>query len=187
MKKSNNNVKHCKFVNKIVKRCVLIQIAICLFFAVLIYESKPADSDDCTTETLLVEDKNYIRVYREYKCQIISNGIRYDFPNTGISGQYTAKELYETIQQEDNLDVTYVIKYGLFGTRNLIVDAREGDKVYLDVVSYNAQKEKAFKSIIIIFSIIELVFFFIVVLIIGFNSKKFKSWRRNNRFHRNDM
>lgn len=184
MRKTNVNIKRIKFVKRMLIKFILGQIVILLVFVLLFQESKPIDINSCTNTRIIVEDKEYTRVYQEYKCRIFSNGIRYDFYNTGSSGKYTSKELYEKIVIGEILDISYINRYGFFGKYNLIVDAKDETNIYLDFNSYNLQKEKANISVIIMFSIIELVFLSAFIVAFIFNRKELKIFLSKKKKHK---
>ena len=167
------------------KYSILIESIIILCFVIAIYQSEPIDINDCTNERIVVNDKQYkyIPMSRKYKCQVVSNGIKYDFPHMGISFEYSTRELFETISIGESLDITYTKRYGFWGSYILIIDARNDSNVYLDAAFFNSNKEKALVSFIIIFSIIELIFLFCVAAIILFNCKELKlfSVKRKNK------
>ena len=136
----------------------LVQIFIILLFMLCFYSSRPIDIDDCTKSQIAVEDKIYVRNIHEYTCRIFANGSRYDFPNIGHFGEYTTKEIYDNIEIGELLDVIVIEKNDLFGKYNLIVEAVNKNDQYLDFELYNVQKEMAFVSVIVLFSVLELVF-----------------------------
>ena len=166
MKKTNTNIikiiKRYRFKKRLFKRSLLIQIIILLLFAVALHESKPIDINDCKNEQIIVDAKKYHYGYREYKCKIYSNGIRYDFPTHSIRDEYNPREFYGTIQEGDKLDITYKKTYSIRGKENLVVAVKDDTTTYFDLDSYNSQKKPAFISMIVLFAVVELIFFAIV-------------------------
>ena len=159
--KKNNTVKRFKFRKRLFFNSLLIQIIILLLFMWGIYESKPVDINDCENKEIIVDAKEYIYAFREYRCRIYSNGIRYEFPTHSIRDEYNPREFYDTIQVGDKLDITYYTqKYGVFGKGNLVVAAKDDTCTYFDLDSYNSQL--AFIGIIVLFAVVELIFFAIV-------------------------
>ena len=154
--KKNNTVKRFKFRKRLFFRSTLIQIVILLFLIVGIYESKPIDINDCENKEIIVDAKEYIYVFSEYRCRIYSNGIRFWLPNHSISPVYNPREFYDTIQEGDKLDITYT-KYGV-RKRNLVVAVKDETTTYLDFDLYNSQKKSAFIAMIVLFAVVELIF-----------------------------
>ena len=152
---------------------VLTQIVILLLFLWGIYESKPVKMEDCTSEKIVVEDKEYARkLFGEYNCYVSYLKSDYVFPNLGVLGDYTSKELYEIIQIGETMEILYTKRLGIWGCQNLILDAESETGEYLDFDLYNQQKGKAFTAMIVIFSIVELIFLSVVVCILVLNTRK---------------
>ena len=155
--KKNNTVKRFKFRKRLFFRAMLIQIVILLFLTALLYKSKPIDINDCETKQITVDAKDSVynsdRIYRVY-----SNGIRYDFPTHSIRNKYDPKELYETIQEGDKLDITYTKGYVSWKKINLVVAVKDETTTYLDFDSYNSQLKTAFIAVIVLFAVVELIF-----------------------------
>ena len=174
MRKSNTALKRRKFIRQITISFVLGQIIILILAGGLLYESSPINIDDCAIQKITVQSREYKPVYGEHVCQISSNGAKYQFPNLGIFGKYSSRELYEEMKPGKILDITYTEGRNFFTKHNLIVDARNESTIYLDFESYNNQKEKIVISVIIMFSVVELFFLAIFICIFLFNSRELK-------------
>ena len=163
--------------NQLIKRVIgfiFVQGIILLLFVFGVYESKPIEVSACTEELIWVEDIEYMPTYKEYKCRVYAEGVRYDFPNLGAFSEYTGQELYMEIQPGEPLVITHIERYSLWGKYNLIVNAKGDSNVYLDVEVYNRQKEKAFVFILVTFLIIEAAFLTVLTFNMLFKFKKHK-------------
>ena len=174
MRKSNSALKRRKFIRKFTISFLLIQITIATLAGSLLYESSPINMDDCASQKIIVQAREYKRVYGEHVCQISSNGAIYWFPNLGMFEKYSSRELYEEMEPGKSLDITYTEGRNFFAKHNLIVDARSESTIYLDFGTYNNEKGKLVVAVIIMFSVIELVFLAIFICIFLFNSKELK-------------
>ena len=172
MRKTTTKLRNRKFAKRIAKYAVIGQIIIILLFSVLFYQSKPIDIKDCTSIEIVVDEKEYVHGYGEYKCRIISNEMRYEFSNTGIFGNYTLKELYQMISKGECIDIVYVERYLFFQKYNLIIDARNESNVYIDIDTYTAQREATFLILMTFVSFVEMIFIASIVFGIVFHRKK---------------
>ena len=182
MRKTNKNIRRAKLIKQMIIKFALTQISVFLIFAGLFYESKPYKRSDSVNVTIIVEEKEYYtRLYSERYFRVFSDEVRYDFPNLGITGEFTSYELYQEIQTGESLNVSYVTKYGLLGKYKLVLDARSNESIYLDFDFYNTQKEKAFTAVKILFIVVELIVLFIFVLIALFNKKELELFHRRKK------
>ena len=178
MKKAKRNTKQVKLLRRILMIFSASQIVIFALFFLLLRESRPIEISDCQSARIVIDDKSYERVYGEYRCRIFHNGIQYDFANMG-RGEYSARELYENLEFGNEVNISYVNKYSIFGKYYLIVDARDDKAVYFNFDLYNSQKEKAFCSVIVLFFIIELFLVIVGFWILIINRRDVKS--KSNR------
>ena len=174
MRKTNLNLKRLNFAKHFITYFVVVQSLILLLFFGLFYASKPIDVNSAKTAQIIVEDKEHKRVFREYRCVIFSNGLRYDFPNEGILGKYTPKELYDTISKGEKLDITYVKAYTITGSYNLIINAQSEKSLYLDFNLYNVSRSKAHNAVCLSFAVLEFLFLIGSAFVIAFKRKDLK-------------
>ena len=163
-------MKRVKFAKKLLLYFIIVQIIILALFSLLAIESKPINISDCMQKDITVEKTEYRLAFREYQFSVFANDVQYKFPNL----VYTNNEPNKKIEASDSLTITYVRKLGFFGKYNLIIDARNGDNVYLDSTSYNEQSEVAFLLTIILSCVVEFVFLGAIIIIIIFNFKDLK-------------
>lgn len=147
-------------------------VCLCTFF---IYESRPVSEKEIQKVKIKVEDVKYIRIIRENRFIVISNSIEYQFNELGVFVEYSNRELFENIKIGDELELSYVTRYKKY---NRVVAAYSKNEVYRSFESYNSQKIPIGITIII-FSILQLIFIFFIVIHIKFNRKNFIQRRRH--------
>ena len=172
LKKEKFLRKRKKYIKRILHVFIPLELVLLLLFAICSYSSSSVKEEDCVTVKVTVEEKKYQRNFGEMILQIVSGGVKYNIANIGTSNEYTAKEMYDQISEDDVLDITYVKRYGFFRTYNLAVDVRDDNTTYLDFENYNSQKEKAFTTVIVFFSLIEAVVLIIIVCTAVLNKRK---------------
>ena len=174
MRKTNRNIKRVKLIKSLLNFFIIGQVLILLLFMLSVYDSRNTlNVNNRKVETIVVQDVAYAYVYNTHECRIYSNDVRYDFPSLGIEAEYSSRELYETIRKGEVLRIIYTKEYSLFGRYNLILDARSGETVYLDIDWYISQVEKGSIGMIVILSLFEAALVFGVVVSIWFNKDLF--------------
>lgn len=181
MRKTNLNIKKTSFIKRFIISFLIIHAVIALMLIVVLNEAKPIRKENCQTSIVTIDNIEYVRVFKEYQCRIFSDNIRYDFPSLGVFGNYSSKEIYESIGKGNLLSISYVEGVNFFGRYNLIVDARSEDTVYIDFNLYNEQRQSTFVLIIILFSIIELIVLSIYAVWLFFAFKDLKIGKRRKK------
>lgn len=170
--KKQNNLKS-KTTARFLIKCILIQVAILLFFSYAFYHSMPINANDCISKEIVIEDKEYVRAFYEDKCYVFCDDIKYEYANLGMFGKYSHFEFYESINIGQTLDIVYTERFGLLGKYNYIVGAKDDTNVYLDFESYNSSKQIGFGFMIAIFFLFEVIYVAVLLLTI-FVNKNFK-------------
>ena len=125
----------------------------------LISSSRPVNIDDCVKKTIIVEDTEYQRYSsNEYIFSVFSSGVRYRFPGTGITMEYSPRELNQAIQPGEEIHITYAEHYGFWRIKNLVVDARSETEIYFDGDIYHTQQQSSFIGAIILSAILEAIY-----------------------------
>ena len=153
-------------MKKTIKRffiIVCVQLMIISLFSLLLYESKSLNDKHIKQAIIVVDDIEYIRIMNEFRFSVFSNSIQYQFSNDGaLSPYYSNRDLYENVDVGDKLNIIYIEKYRLTGKQNLVVDARTEKEIYRSLEYYNTQKNYLRVFIIVFFSVVEMVYLFII-------------------------
>ena len=144
---------------------VLSQVLILFSFIRVIHTSHPINIDDCETGSIVVEDvivRSGSRHRR--KIYLISDNVAYYLPS---SKEYRPGELKDAIKKGDSLTVIYYDTshyWSLFEKKCSVVDARDGDTVYLDFDEHVETIRKSRIIGIVAISVLDLIFIGIFVL-----------------------
>ncbi len=149
----------------------LMQILIILVFSWLLYKSKPVDLENTKQITITVDNVRYQRGPTEYYFIIYSDSEKYLFSNYGRFGEYSNRELYESISIGDRLTLTYYNSSSLLhGNFNSVIEAQSNTEIYRSVEEYTKLTAGISTAVTIPFLIIELVFVGVLILYV-LNSK----------------
>ena len=140
-----------------------IQCVIFLLFSMIMYMSQPVDKDKVQNSIIVVDDTQFVRVAREYRFIIFSNGIQYSFSNSPSSG-LSNTELYNTVQIGDEISIQYIEKCGLLGKKNWVLDAQTDTEKLRCIEKYYEDKAKTSILVIVIFALIEILFLTIIFI-----------------------
>ena len=173
-------IPHRRNLKKVITKFLLFQSIILLFCGALLYVSQPISLENCKADTIVVTEKEYILIYREYKCRIRFNDAIYEFPNLGAGDKYTSKSLFETIEEGEQINISSIKRYSLRGTYNLIVDAKGEKGTYLSFEDFNYKANSAFIGVIAISILIELAYLcmFVIDLWLSYHCFKFHKKKR---------
>lgn len=158
---------------KIIAKFVLIQVALVLIFGWILYDVRPINLDETKSLELIVENKEYKRVFNEYRLSIYSDSKEYIFASISRYSGYTKKELYEEINVGDKLSIMTVERHSITGNRLYIVDARTEKNSYLLFDEYNKSKEIAFIIVLCLSLLIQVLYTIIIVVYVRLKSKNF--------------
>ena len=171
-----------KYLNPVLKALLsfaLSQVLICLLFIFVIRTNTPINIDDCEIGNIVVEDvivRSGSRHRR--KIYLLSDNVAYYLPS---SKEYRPGELKDAIKKGDSLTVIYYDTshyWSLFEKKCSIVDARDGDTVYLDFYErIESIRESRIVGIVWI-SILDLIFIGIFVLYVLLEKREIKRYFR---------
>ena len=171
-----------KYLNPVLKALLsfaLSQVLICLLFIFVIRTNTPINIDDCEIGNIVVEDVMTFRCggrHASRKMYLISDNVAYYLPS---SKEYRPGELKDAIKKGDSLTVIYYDTshyWSLFEKKCSIVDARDGDTVYLDFYEHiESIKESRIIGIVAI-SVLDLIFIGIFVLYVLFYKREIKRY-----------
>lgn len=162
---------------------VLIQSVIAFAFVHMLSSSQQVNVNQTKQIDIIVEDKDYYRVPREYWLFVVSNSTEYLFMGRSSNKEYSVSELYESISKGDKLSLRYSETNTIWGKVNLVVDARSETETYRNIDEYNHAKKGVPAFVIIIFFIIELIFVGIVYMYFKFSSNTIKSFYKKAKNH----
>ena len=156
----------------------LSQVLICLLFIFVIRTNTPINIDDCEIGNIVVEDVTfrYGGRHASRKIYLISDNVAYYLPS---SKEYRPGELKDAIKKGDSLTVIYHDTshyWSLFEKKCSIVDARDGDTVYLDFDEHVETIRKSRIIGIVAISVLDLIFIGIFVLYVLFYKREIKRY-----------
>ena len=163
-----------KYLNPVLKALLsfaLSQVLICLLFIFVIRTNTPINIDDCEIGNIVVEDVVTFRYggrHASRKMYLISDNVAYYLPS---SKEYKSGELQDAIKKGDSLTVIYYDTshyWSLFEKKCSIVDARDGDTVYLDFYEHIESIRESRIIGIVAISVLDLIFIGIFVLYVLF-------------------
>ena len=158
----------------------LSQVLICLLFIFVIRTNTPINIDDCEIGNIVVEDVTfrYGGRHASRKMYLISDNVAYYLPS---SKEYRPGELKDAIKKGDSLTVIYYDTshyWSLFEKKCSIVDARDGDTVYLDFDEHVETIRKSRIIGIVAISVLDLIFIGIFVLYVLLDKREIKRYFR---------
>ena len=170
-----------KYLNPVLKALLsfaLSQVLICLLFIFVIRTNTPINIDDCEIGNIVVEDVTfrYGGRHARRKMYLISDNVAYYLPS---SKEYRPGELKDAIKKGDSLTVIYYDTshyWSLFEKKCSIVDARDGDTVYLDFDEHVETIRKSRIIGIVAISVLDLIFIGIFVLYVLFCKREIKRY-----------
>ena len=170
-----------KYLNPVLKALLsfaLSQVLICLLFIFVIRTNTPINIDDCEIGNIVVEDVTFRYGGRHAgrKMYLISDNVAYYLPS---SKEYRPGELKDAIKKGDSLTVIYYDTshyWSLFEKKCSIVDARDGDTVYLDFYEHIESIRESRIIGIVAISVLDLIFIGIFVLYVSFCKREIKRY-----------
>ena len=171
-----------KYLNPVLKALLsfaLSQVLICLLFIFVIRTNTPINIDDCEIGNIVVEDVVTFRYggrHASRKMYLISDNVAYYLPS---SKEYRPGELKDAIKKGDSLTVIYYDTshyWSLFEKKCSIVDARDGDTVYLDFYEHIESIRESRIIGIVAISVLDLIFIGIFVLYVLFCKREIKRY-----------
>ena len=176
VKKLIDILKSSCTIKRLVVSALLIQFFLILLFAGGLYRSGQIKLDDCKIETIVIEEKNIIRSFRETKCCVSSRNVQFFFPNFA-GADLSPNQLYNKLDIGASLDVLYTESINIFGKYFLIVEAKDQENIIFELDEYNSSLKKAFILQIVFFCFFEIIYVGMCVLTVRFIYKnEFKSF-----------
>ena len=124
-------------------RLFIIQVLIILVFVQSFDWFRSVDIRETKQADITVEEILPISLRRGRRgVVIVADSTEYFFSRTNTSSEYSNRELLETLSVGDHLSLHYREGYVLFGTGNLIVDARGETEIYRSLEEYNKSKKQ---------------------------------------------
>ncbi len=159
----------------------LIQLVIIFIFLRLFRGSQQVNANVTKQIDIIIDDIYCYRVQGEYKLFIVSNATEYLFDSRSTFEEYSVSELYESISKGDKLSLMYYRTHRIFGTVNLVVDARSESETYRTLEEYNKGRKGVPLFVVIAFFLIEIVYVGIVFVYVWINCGAFKGVYRTIR------
>ncbi len=187
MKKTSYSLVEKKLFRAVIL-LALIQLVIIFIFVHVLINSKQINVNDTKQIDITVDDVYYFRVPRENWLFVVSDSTKYLFKGRPTLEEHSVSELYESISEGDKLFLMYRETYEIIGKVNLVVDARSETEAYRTIEEYNRGKQDVLFIVSIGFSIIEIVFFGIVLVYVWVSYSTFKGvciTIKNNRLSKN--
>ena len=153
--------------------CV-IQFAIVALFLLTCYQRQNVDEHNTNTETILVENADYIgQAGRHSEFYIYSNGNRYEWEIkiSQLKG-YNSRDLSASLINEE-LTIVYREIYSIYGKNLRIVEAYDSSQTYYTMDEYNEEQSKQLVTGIVFLSIAEILYISGVVLYAVLRKKLF--------------
>lgn len=158
MRKTNQNIS----LAKTIKALILCLFVVSLFFPFYLFRFRPKDYESYPTVQIIVEDKKVIKGgYRNsYTLFVLSGSDSY---RVGGSSRF-ARELYDELQIGESVQITYEQRYDLFwGMCNDVLDFKNEEQTYVDFDEIFYWQNFFFITGIVILSIVEFVFLFLLI------------------------
>lgn len=137
---------------------IIIQFVILVAFACSLYDSMPISAKKINNASIQIQDIKNERKYNEYRVCIYSESGKYEFPNAGAFSKSSNSNILEHLKEGEQLSIKYTKKVYLFGSYNLIIDARNDSDVYLSLNDYELRRKSGLVGVVIVFLIIECLF-----------------------------
>lgn len=161
---------------------ILIQVLIVVAFVYLFNSSGQIDIKDTKQVNVTVDSLSYFHGSSKHsagRLVIVSGSTKYYFMNRSTSDEYSVSKLYEALSKGDSLTIRYYETERLFlGKINLIVDARGGAEIYRSIEEYNRGHQGSEVGVIIVFVVIELLYFGFLLIYIYIDKNTLKSVKR---------
>ena len=151
-------------IKAIVVLCVIQFIIIALLFLTF-YQRQSVDKHNTNTETILVENADYIGQAGRYsEFYIYSNGNRYEWEIkiSQLKG-YNSRDLSASLINEE-LTIVYREIYSIYGKNLRIVEAYDSSQTYYTMDEYNEEQSKQLVTGIVFLSIAEFLLISGIVL-----------------------
>lgn len=153
----------------------LIQILIILIFVNALNSSYPININDTKQIDITVDDLYINRVFKSNYLIVVSELTKYEFTPRSTFKEYSVSKLHKTIFLGDSLSLIYYeSNHFIWGTRNIVIDARTQTETYRSYEEYIKGKEGSSVAIIIIFSLIEIAFLGIILVDVWLNKNIIK-------------
>lgn len=140
---------------------ILIQAGIILFTIFMIKEGKNIPKEELYSADIVVEFTEYHPAdrYSSPDFSLFADGKEFVF-STASGENYSFRDLNNSIFEGDELSILYYEEVTIFGTENVVVDARSGETVYRSYELYAAEDPVILSVNIAV--MLELFFFIIV-------------------------
>ncbi|MBQ7761175.1 MAG: hypothetical protein IJ400_03885 [Clostridia bacterium] len=151
-------------IKAIVVLCV-IQLIIIALFLLTCYQRQSVDIYNTNTETILVENADYIGGAGRYsEFYVYSNGNRYEWEIkiSQLKG-YNSRNLSDSLLNKE-ITIVYHEMYSIYGENLRIVEAYDSSQVYYTMADYNEEQSKQLVTGIIFLSIAEVLYISGIVL-----------------------
>lgn len=148
---------------------LLLQVLFICFLVNGINDSKTIKPEDTQQVTIVVEETKHFESAGGRGPDwfiVYSDSQKFYFNNFGFFAQYSNSQLDESISVGEKLTLTYFEKYHLFANRNFVVDARSESEVFRTLDEYNKNFSYSDVAAIIIFCILEIIFWLFASLFI---------------------
>ena len=142
---------------------ILIQAGIIFFTVFMIKESKIIPKEELKSADIVVAFTEYHsgvgRFSSSPEFSVFADGKEFVF-STASGENYSFRDLNNSIFEGDELSILYCEEVSIFGTENVVVDARSGETVYRSYELYAAEDPVILSVNIAV--MLELIFFIIV-------------------------
>jgi len=142
----------------------LVQIVIIFAFFV-VAKVEVIDIENTKKIDVVVEDIYTGSTRRNAQFVVVADSENYYFGTHSTKEEYSVNELCRAISVGDSLLLTYYESDSLlFGSRNIVVDARNETEVYRSFEAYNLGRGVVSIPAVLLFALVELLFAAIVFL-----------------------
>ena len=151
-----------------------IQFIIIALLLLTFYQRQNVDKHNTNTETILVENADYIGQAGRYsKFYIYSNGNRYEWEIkiSQLKG-YNSRDLSGSLINEE-LTISYREEYSIYGKNLRIVEAHDSSQTYYTMDEYNEEQSTQLITGIVFLSIVEFFYISGIVLFAVLRKKLF--------------
>ena len=120
--------------------------------------------------------------FHKHQFIIYTDTDSYVFSNPGIFGNYSNRDLYQSIQQGDIISLRYVKTINIFGNeKKYVVAAQTESQIYRSIEEENNLIKKARLPLIIMASVVEGLFLVALFLFVALHKHLFKKIRKKGR------